>query len=86
MTATLTINEPVDAMSPLGALVAHFNASSRSVKRSFAKMIAGVFAQEEQAKLQAKINAGIKDIREGKGVSREENETTAQFFERLCTE
>lgn len=50
------------------------------------EVFASALAQEEQAKLQAKINAGIKDIQEGKGVCRKEGETTAQFFERICTE
>ncbi len=76
----------MDVSTPLGALVTHFNSSSKSVQRAFAKMITSVLEQEQQAKLQAKINNGIKDIKNGHGISRKNGESTAQFFERLCIE
>lgn len=50
------------------------------------KLITESIAQELQSRLQAKVMAGIKDIKEGKGLSSSTNETTKQFFERLCTE
>lgn len=36
--------------------------------------------------LGAKIDTGILDIKNGKGISRKAGESTVQFFERLCTE
>lgn len=38
------------------------------------------------AELRQKVDAGVKDIRQGKGISKKADETTEQFFERLCTE
>ena len=73
-------------MSPLGALIVHFNTSSKSVRRAFSKMIEDTMEKERQKLLQAKVAAGVKSIQDGKGVSRHADETTAQFFDRLCTE
>lgn len=36
--------------------------------------------------LGAKIDTGVLDIKNGKGISRKTGESTVQFFERLCTE
>lgn len=72
--------------SPLGALIMHFNASSKSVKKSFSKLFAEYTAKEEEEQdLSAKIERGMRDIRSGKGISKMEGETTEEFFERLCT-
>lgn len=86
MATTIQLPQPMDVSTPLGALVTHFNSSSKSVQRAFAKMITSVLEQERQAKLQAKIDTGISDIKNGKGISRKTGESTVQFFERLCTE
>lgn len=86
MAITINIQQNTDVMSPLGALIAHFNSSSNSVRRAFSKLVTESIAKEQQSQLQAKVVAGIKDIQEGKGLSRCANETTEQFFERLCTE
>ncbi|MDO4822962.1 MAG: hypothetical protein Q4A08_02170 [Bacteroidales bacterium] len=86
MAITIQIPQHTDAMSPLGALIAHFNSSSKSVRLAFSKMIAESIHKEQQELLQQKISDGIKDIREGKGLSKNPDETTEQFFERLCTE
>lgn len=40
----------------------------------------------EQALLQTKMERGIQDIREGRGICRKEGESTEEFFERLCTQ
>ncbi len=40
----------------------------------------------EYAELMLKVDAGVMDIRQGKGISKKADETTEQFFERLCTE
>ncbi len=86
MAITINTKQNTDVMSPLGALIAHFNSSSKSVRRTFSKLITESIEQEQQSRLQAKVMAGVKDIKEGKGLSRSANETTEQFFERLCTE
>lgn len=86
MAITIQVPQHTDAMSPLGALIAHFNSSSKSVRRVFSKMVAEGIEQERQQQLQEKVSHGVKDIQEGKGIYRKENETTTQFFERLCTE
>lgn len=86
MAITIDIQQNTDVMSPLGALIAHFNSSSKNVRRTFSKLITESIAQEQQSRLQAKVMAGINDIKEGKGLSRNTNETVDQFFERLCTE
>lgn len=86
MAITINTQQNTDVMSPLGALIAHFNSSSISVRRTFSKLITESIAQEQQSRLQAKVMAGVKDIKEGRGLSRGANETTEQFFDRLCTE
>lgn len=86
MAITINIQRNTEVMSPLGALIAHFNSSSKSVRRTFSKLITESIEQEQQLRLQTKVMAGIKDIKEGKGLSKGTNETTEQFFERLCTE
>lgn len=83
---TINIPQRTDVMSPLGALITHFNSSSASVKRAFSKMLAESLEQEQRERLLQKVSAGVKDIEEGKGISRKDGETTEQFFERLCTE
>ena len=67
-------------------LVEQFNSSSKSVRNAFAKLLENAKEKERQEKLQAKIEEGIRDIQNGNGIYRLENETTEQFFERLCTE
>ncbi len=85
MNTTLPINNnPV--VTPLDALVAHFNASSKNVQKAFTKLILDRHVQEEQTKLDAKINKGMLDIKAGKGIYKEENESVEQFFDRLCIE
>jgi len=86
MATGFQISQPIDMSTPLGALIAHFNASSKSVQKSFAKWMINLLEQEEQEKLQAKVENGVKSIKAGQGVSRKEGESTIQFFERLCTE
>lgn len=86
MAITIQIPQQTDTMSPLGALIVHFNSSSESVKRTFSKMLAEGIEKERRNRIALKVTTGINDIRAGKGVSRNESETTEQFFERLCTE
>ena len=86
MAITIDIPQQLDSMSPLAALITHFNSSSKSVRRTFSKMVAESLAQETRERLMLKVDAGVQDIRQGKGISRKTNETTEQFFERLCTE
>lgn len=86
MAISIQIPQQTDAMSPLGALIAHFNSSSKSVRVAFSKMITATLEQERQEQLKAKVSIGVNDIKAGRGVSRRSDETTAQFFERLCTE
>ena len=73
----------VNSISPLDALMAHYMASPKSVQRAFAKYIVSSMDLEQLTKLQAKVKAGVADIRSGKGVSRREGETVTQFFDRL---
>lgn len=49
-------------------------------------MLAESLAQETRERLMLKVDAGVQDIRQGEGISNNANETTEQFFERLCTE
>lgn len=86
MATTIDIPLQTNSMSPLGALIVHFNSSSKTVRRTFSKMIAEMLAQESREQLILKVSTGVRDIREGKGLSRNADETTEQFFERLCTE
>ncbi|MDO4196201.1 MAG: hypothetical protein Q4D33_08610 [Prevotellaceae bacterium] len=82
-----SINIPQkETSTPLGALVSHFNASSKSVRNAFVKMLKSAMEQEERAQLQAKMEKGMQEIREGRGICRKEEESTEEFFERLCTE
>lgn len=85
MPATIQIPQNVDASSPLGALVAHFNSSSKSVQKMFGKLFAEYTAREKELKLQAKIERGEQDILRGEGISQLPGESTESFFERLCT-
>lgn len=75
-----------DATSQLGALIAHFNSSSKSVRRAFSKMFEESIEKERQEQLKFKVSAGMKDIQEGHGIERKEGESVTQFFDRLCTE
>ena len=86
MLNSLQITQHIDITTPLGALIAHYNASSKSVKKAFAKLMLNSLEQEEKTKLQAKVKSGAMVIKDGKGIYRKEKETTEQFFERLCTE
>lgn len=86
MAITIEIPQSTDSMSPLAALITHFNSSSKSVRRTFSKMVAESLAQESREQLMHKVDAGVQDIRQGKGISKKADETTEQFFERLCTE
>lgn len=86
MAITIEIPRQTDSMSPLAALITHFNSSSKSVRRTFSRMVAESLAQEQRERLMLKVNAGVRDIRQGKGISKNTNESTEQFFERLCTE
>lgn len=86
MAITIEIPQHTDSMSPLAALIAHFNYSSKSVRRALSKMIAESMAQESKERLMLKVDAGVQDIRQGKGIVKKDGETTEQFFERLCTE
>lgn len=86
MAITIEIPKQLDSMSPLAALITHFNSSSKSVRKTFSKLVSESLAQESKEQLMLKVDAGIRDIRQGKGISKKANETTEQFFERLCTE
>ncbi len=86
MAITLRFQEQNGEVTPLAALVSHFNASPASVRKAFAKMLSHAQREEKQKALQAKVDDGVREIRSGKGISRNEQETTAQFFDRLCTE
>lgn len=86
MAISLQIPQQTDAMSPLGALIAHFNSSSKSVKVAFYKLLSTSLEKERQEQLEAKVAAGVNDIKAGRGISRRADESTEQFFERLCTE
>ncbi len=83
----ITIQTPpnIGISSPLGALIAHFNSSSQSVKKSFAKLFAEYKAREEEQKLMAKIERGEAAIRNGQGISQQEGQSTEEFMERLYT-
>ncbi|MCQ2251721.1 MAG: hypothetical protein MJZ66_11525 [Bacteroidales bacterium] len=85
MTATISIPQEVALDSPLGALIAHFNSSSQSVKKAFAKFFAEYSAREAELKLKAKIERGEQAIRNGQGISQKEGESNEEFLERLCT-
>lgn len=86
MTITIDIPQEIDSTSPLAALIAHFNSSTKSVRRTFSKLVAESLAQESRERLMLKVSNGVRDIRQGKGISKKADETTEQFFERLCTE
>lgn len=86
MAITINIPQHTDSMTPLGALIAHFNSSSKSVRRAFSKMLTESVERERQEALNVKIQVGMNDILNGRGISRKEGESTEQFFERLCTE
>lgn len=85
MQTLITLPQNVSASSPLGALVAHFNASTKGVQRTFAKLISDYVAREGEQKLLEKIERGEKAIRDGHGISQKPDETDQDFFERLCT-
>lgn len=85
MATAISLPQNVSASSPLGALIAHFNASSKSVQKSFAKLFAEYTAREAELKLQEKIERGEQAIRHGEGISQMLGESTEAFFERLCT-
>lgn len=85
MDTTIAIPQNISITSPLGALLTHFNASSKSVQRAFAKLVIEHTAREAELKLQEKIERGERAIREGQGISQKEGESSEAFFERLCT-
>lgn len=85
MPTALSLPQNVSASSPLGALVAHFNASSKSVQKTFAKLFAEYTAREAEQRLQAKIERGEQAIRNGEGISQQPGESNEEFFARLCT-
>lgn len=82
---TIQIPYSVNEVSPLGALIAHFNSSSKSVQKAFAKLFKEQMARESELALMQKIQKGEDDIRNGKGICQKEEETTDAFIERLCT-
>lgn len=85
MPTAISLPQNVSASSPLGALIAHFNASSKSVQKTFAKLFAEYTAREAELKLQEKIERGEQAIRNGEGISQKPGESNEAFFERLCT-
>lgn len=85
MPTARNIPNNVDISSPLGTLVAHFNSSSKSVQKSFAKLLVEYTAHEAELKLQSKIERGEQAILNGEGISQMSGESNDAFFERLCT-
>lgn len=85
MAATIQIPNDINVSSPLGALIAHFNASSHSVQKAFTKLFTEYTKQQADIKLKEKIEKGEQDIRMGLGISQKDGETNEAFFERLCT-
>ena len=66
--ATLTIQS---ATSPLDALLAHFNSSSKSVQREFTKYIIEAHAEEvetrrQQVMMKESLTQAFKELKEGK--------------------
>lgn len=85
MTTTIEIPHDIGTNSQLGALVVHFNSSSKSVKKAFSKLISEASRREAEMKLAEKMERGEMAIRKGKGISQVEGESNEVFFERLCT-
>lgn len=85
MASFISIPQDISVSSPLGALIAHFNSSSKNVQKEFAKLLAENNAMESLEKLAKKIERGEAAIRNGQGISQKPNETTEDFIERLCT-
>lgn len=81
----MQIPPDTNVSSPLGALISHFNSSSQSVKKSFAKLFAEYKAREAEQMLMERIERGEAAIRNGQGISKHEGETTEDFMDRLCT-
>lgn len=68
--ATVTVQQPV-SMSPLEALMAHFESSSKSVQRAFAKYIIDNNAKEvatrrQQMMMKESLTQAFKELNEGK--------------------
>lgn len=85
MNAIIPMPQNVDISSSLGALIAHYNSSPKSVQRMFARLFKEYAVCDAVKSLQAKIERGEYDIRNGKGISQQEGESNEEFFDRLCT-
>lgn len=85
MVTTIQIPNNVEISSPLGALIAHFNASSKTVQKAFATLFEEQTRAQVNNRLMQKISRGEEDIRAGKGISQMKNESNEAFLERLCT-
>lgn len=96
MPAAIQIPQNVDASSPLGALVAHFNSSSKSVQKMFGKLFAEYAAREKEQKLQARMSKqdyfamldhSIEQAEKGQTIAMHDDESVKQFLDRLvCTQ
>lgn len=95
MATVLQIPQNSSVMSPLGALVAHFNSSSKSVQNAFAKLLNDSMSEKKRAKLKAKmtekeyfdmLDHSIEQAENGNTIAMEEGETLQQYMSRLsCT-
>lgn len=83
MTISLQTPQNINTNSPLAALIAHFNSSSRSVQKAFVKLFEEYAARETELKLLQKIEKGEADIRSGKGFCQGKEESTEDFIERI---
>lgn len=58
----------------------------RIIKRKITDAHSYELAIARLEELESIVNAGVQNIRQGKGIAKKNGETTEQFFERLCTE
>lgn len=85
MTSAIQMPQDIGVNSQLGALVAHFNSSSKSVRKAFYKLISESSRKEAEMRLLEKMQRGEMAIQNGQGISQMEGESNEAFIERLCT-
>lgn len=86
MTTAIQMPQDIGVNTQLGALVAHFNSSSKSVRKAFYKLISESSRKEAEMRLMKKIERGEMAIQNGQGISQMECESNEAFLERLCTQ